>query len=287
MVNFDMPYSVSGVTERNYHGTGVIVDAERGLVVIDRNTVPIAHGRRAHHVRRHGRGAGQGRVRPSAAQSRGRFLRSEVDRHDAGARGYLRSPSRSSAGDDVWVVGQRSDSKILSQKTQISSVDVLSFPLSRTLRFRDSNLEAVEPRQSAGRLRRRAGGRKRRCARTVVELRLRDAARPRAGQPRHAGRARRGDDPAWSTTAALFARSRVRRRSRSASARELGLPDEWVRRFEEHDPQRRQVLGIDRLVAGSPARGCWSPAICCWPSTARWSIASARSSAPCKSPESR
>jgi pro-apoptotic serine protease NMA111 len=47
------------------------------------------------------------------------------------------------AGDDVWVVGERTDAKILSQKTQISSVDVVSFPLSRTLRFRDSNLEAV------------------------------------------------------------------------------------------------------------------------------------------------
>ncbi len=44
MVNFDMPYSVSGVTEKNYHGTGVIVDAQRGLVAIDRNTVPVAMG---------------------------------------------------------------------------------------------------------------------------------------------------------------------------------------------------------------------------------------------------
>ena len=43
-VGFDMPYSVSGVTERNYHGTGLIVDAERGLVVTDRNTVPVAVG---------------------------------------------------------------------------------------------------------------------------------------------------------------------------------------------------------------------------------------------------
>ena len=44
MVTFDMPYSVSGVTEKNYHGTGVIVDTKRGLVVIDRNTVPLAMG---------------------------------------------------------------------------------------------------------------------------------------------------------------------------------------------------------------------------------------------------
>jgi pro-apoptotic serine protease NMA111 len=44
-----------------------------------------------------------------------------------------------------------------------------------------------------------------------------------------------------------------------AGARELGLPDEWVRRFEEHNPQRRQVLGVDRLVAGSPAAALLEP----------------------------
>ena len=39
-----MPYSVSGVTERNYHGTGLVIDAARGLVVTDRNTVPVSIG---------------------------------------------------------------------------------------------------------------------------------------------------------------------------------------------------------------------------------------------------
>ncbi len=43
-VTFDMPYSISGITERNYHGTGLVVDAERGLVVVDRNTVPVSVG---------------------------------------------------------------------------------------------------------------------------------------------------------------------------------------------------------------------------------------------------
>ena len=44
VINFDMPYSVSGVTESSYRGTGVIVDAARGLIVTDRNTVPVALG---------------------------------------------------------------------------------------------------------------------------------------------------------------------------------------------------------------------------------------------------
>jgi S1-C subfamily serine protease len=44
-----------------------------------------------------------------------------------------------------------------------------------------------------------------------------------------------------------------------ASARRLGLPDDWVRRFEKHDEQRRQVLSVDRLVAGSPASTLMQP----------------------------
>jgi S1-C subfamily serine protease len=44
-----------------------------------------------------------------------------------------------------------------------------------------------------------------------------------------------------------------------AGARELGLPDAWVRKFEDHDSLHRQVLGIDRLVAGSPAASLLEP----------------------------
>jgi hypothetical protein len=38
-----------------------------------------------------------------------------------------------------------------------------------------------------------------------------------------------------------------------ASARKLGLPDDWVHRLEMHSPDRRQALSIARVVAGSPA----------------------------------
>ncbi len=44
VVTFDLPYTVSGVADRHYYGTGLIVDRERGLVVVDRNTVPVAIG---------------------------------------------------------------------------------------------------------------------------------------------------------------------------------------------------------------------------------------------------
>jgi hypothetical protein len=44
LVNFDMPYTVSGVADRYYYGTGLVADARRGWVVVDRNTVPSAMG---------------------------------------------------------------------------------------------------------------------------------------------------------------------------------------------------------------------------------------------------
>jgi S1-C subfamily serine protease len=142
MVNFDMPYSVSGVTEKNYHGTGVIVDAQRGLVALDRNTVPVAMG----DVRITFAGTVEvpGKVvfiHPLHNLAVVSYDPKSIGNTPVRAATLLTRPL--SAGDDVWVVGQRGDSKILSQKTQISNVDVVSFPLSRTLRFRDSNLEAV------------------------------------------------------------------------------------------------------------------------------------------------
>jgi S1-C subfamily serine protease len=44
VVTFDLPYTLSGVAERHYYGTGLIVDKERGYVLVDRNTVPIGIG---------------------------------------------------------------------------------------------------------------------------------------------------------------------------------------------------------------------------------------------------
>ena len=40
-----------------------------------------------------------------------------------------------------------------------------------------------------------------------------------------------------------------------ASARQLGVPEEWLRRMEAHSPTRRQILSVARVVAGSPAVG--------------------------------
>jgi pro-apoptotic serine protease NMA111 len=258
MITFDMPYSVSGVTEKNYHGTGVIVDTKRGLVVIDRNTVPLAMG----DVRLTFNGTVEV---PGKVEFIHPLHNLAVVSYDPQSIGD--TPVRAAKfvtkdlapGDEVWVVGQRSDSKFMSQRTQVASVDVVAFPLSRTLRFRDSNLEAVNLVNSPGDL----DGVLANSKGEVLALwssfafeTQRDLEQVNRGIPADLvteminvvedGR------QLYSFEAEFNVQS-------LAAARKLGLPDEWVRRFEEHDQQRRQVLGIDRLVAGTPAATLLEP----------------------------
>jgi S1-C subfamily serine protease len=257
-VNFDMPYSISGVTEKNYHGTGVILDAKRGLVAIDRNTVPVAMG----DVRVTFAGTVEVPGKVVFIHPLHNLAVVSYDPKSIGdtpVRAATFVTKDLSAGDDVWVVGQRSDSKILSEKTQISSVDVVSFPLSRTLRFRDSNLEAVSLINSPGDydgVLANAKGEVLALWSSFAYESSRELEQVYRGMPADLvtemidvvtqGR------PLYSFEAEFSVQS-------LAAARELGLPDDWVRRFEQHNAERRQVLAIDRLVAGSPAATLLEP----------------------------
>ncbi len=258
MVTFDMPYSVSGVTEKNYHGTGLIVDAQHGLVVVDRNTVPLAMG----DVRITFNGTVEV---PGKVEFIHPLHNMAVVSYDPRSIGD--TPVRSavlvdkdlSAGDDVWVVGQRSDSKIMSQRTQVASVDAVAFPLSRTLRFRDSNLEAVSlvnaPNDFDGVLANDKGEVLALWSSFAFET-ARELEQVNRGIPAdlvsEMFKVVADGRQLYSFEAEFDVES-------LADARKLGLPDDWVRRFQDHNQQRRQVLSVDRLVAGSPAAALLEP----------------------------
>jgi S1-C subfamily serine protease len=252
MVTFDMPYSVSGITERNYHGTGVIVDAERGLVVVDRNTVPVAIGDVT--ITFAGTVQVPGRVvyiHPQHNLALVAYDPKLIGNTPVRAAKLL--PRELTAGESIWVVGLAGDSEMHSRSTQIASIDPLEIPLSRTMRFRDSNLEAVQlvnpPTEFDGVLADKTGNvlglwssfaydSGRELAQdnrgVPIDLVADMLERVRTGQPLHSLEAELIPQPL-------------------ASARELGLPDEWTAKLAKQSATQRQVLTVVRLVGGSSA----------------------------------
>jgi S1-C subfamily serine protease len=252
MVAFDMPYSVSGITERNYHGTGLVVDAARGLVVVDRNTVPVPLGDVAISF------AGTVQV-PGRVVYVHPLHNYAVVAYDPKLIGStpVRSAKLSSrelnAGEPVWVVGLGADSQMRSRSTEIASIEPLELPLSRTMRFRDSNLETVQlvnpPADFDGVLSDKAGNVLGTWSSFAYEN-GRELAQENRGVP-------------IDLAADMLDRVRTGRALHSleaelnplplASAREIGLSEGWTQRLAQHTPTRRQVLSVVRLVGGSPA----------------------------------
>ncbi len=252
LVNFDMPYTVSGVSDRHYYGTGLIADAERGLVVVDRNTVPVAMG----DVRI--TFAGSLEI-PGRVEYVHPLHNLSVVSYDPALIGS--TPTRSAIfttdevlpGDALEVVGLKADHKLSSQSSEVAAVQAANFPLSRTLRFRESNMEGITlvngPDDFDGVIVNRQGrvaalwatfayqtGRELTQVNMGIpaELIVDMVARLKDDQPLHSL------DVEW-------------RYMPLASARKFGLPEAWVESYESHNPRRRQVLAVTSAVAGSPA----------------------------------
>jgi len=252
LVNFDMPYSVSGISERNYYGTGLIVDAQRGLVVVDRNTVPTSLG----DVRVTFAGSIEIPGRVEYVHPLHNLAVISYDPHLIGAtpaRAARLHPGELSPGEPVWVVGTRQDGKVQSRATRVASIDPVRYPLTRTLRFREANMETISlvnaPSDYDGVLVNKNGEVLASWASFAYEA-GRDIRQENRGIPAELLAqtlllAREGR-PLYSLEAEL-------QPVPLASARKLGLSDQWVRRLEQHSPERRQVLSIERLVGGSPA----------------------------------
>ncbi len=252
-IGFDMPYSVSGITERNYYGTGLLVDAARGIVVVDRNTVPVSIG----DVRL--TFAGTLEI-PGKVEYLHPLHNLAIVRFDPALIG--KTPTRSAklaprdwkVGETVWVIGLGRDGEIKVRETQIGDVEPLALPLSRTMQFRDSNLEVASLTTAAGAedgvvVDRNGGvlgmwssfafesGREtQQVSRGVsAELVADMVARAAADRPLFSLEAEFGLMPL-------------------ANARRLGLSAEWLTRLEASNSRERQVLSVARLVGGSPAQ---------------------------------
>jgi S1-C subfamily serine protease len=258
MVTFDMPYSVSGITERNYHGTGLVVDAQRGLVVVDRNTVPVAVGdvtiTFAGTVQVPGRVVYVHPLHDFAVVAYDPKLIGDTPVKSARLVARELAP-----GERIWVVGLTGDNQLRARSTEIASLDPLELPLSRTMRFRDSNIETAQlvnpPLEYDGVLTDESGGvlgtwssfayeNGRELAQDTRGVPIDVVAdmldRVRTGRVLHSLEAELGVTPL-------------------SAAREIGLTDAWIQRLAAHAPSRRQALTVVRLVGGSDAARLLQP----------------------------
>lgn len=253
MVSFHIPYPVSGTGgEVSYYGTGIVVDALRGLVVVDRNTVPV--------------GIGDVRITfAGTVEIPGRIVYLHPN-HNLAVVAYDplvigNTPVRSAtldtspvkAGENIWAVGLTADDKVKIQTAQVSQVEPALFPLSRSLRFRDSNIELIglvnPPGNFDGVLVNKRGEVRATWSSFINE------------QGREAQQVMRGIPADLVAETVSLARGEKTLRSLEvelmplslANARHLGMSEDWVQQFVKHDPARRQALVIARTVAGSPA----------------------------------
>jgi S1-C subfamily serine protease len=251
-VSFDMPYSISGITERNYHGTGLVLDTERGLVAVDRNTVPVALGDVSITF------AGTVQV-PGRVVYVHPLHNLAIVAYDPKLIGT--TPVKAArlavhelaAGETARVVGLAAGSEIRSRSTQIADIEPLELPLSRTMRFRDSNIEVAQlvnpPLDYDGVL----------LDKDDRVLGLWSSFAYENG--REIAQDNKG--VAIDLVAEMLERVRNERPLHSlevefsvqpiASAREFGLTEEWATKLAVHGISRRQVLGVERVVGGSPA----------------------------------
>ena len=252
LVNFEMPFSVAGVTERNYHGTGLIVDAARGLVVVDRNTVPVAVG----DVRLTVAGSVEIPARVAYVHPLHNLTLIEFDPallDGTPIRSARLDPRELLPGEAVTVVGLNGGSRVRSIATTVASVDDVDFPLSRTLQFRESNLEVASlvngPADFDGVVVGR-DGRVRALWSSFATESGRDMVQVNRGMPiglvSELVEAALASRPIYSLETEFEAVP-------IAEARKRGLDEAWVARLEALNPAHRQVLGVTRVVAGSPA----------------------------------
>ena len=252
VVTFDLPYTLSGVADRHYYGTGLIVDRERGYVLVDRNTVPLAIG----DVTVTFAGSLEVGAEVVALHPLHNLAIVAYDPMTIGDTPVQTAQFNTAplvSGDRVWVIGIKGDHQLVHQESTVSEVEPLMLPLSRTLRFRDANIEGIDlvnaPVDVDGVLVDRrgrvaamwssfavtSGGEAAQINRGVsADLVTEFVDTVRDGRPFYSLEAE-------FVYAPLFA------------ARNMGVGEEWIERLERNNPVKRRALSITRIVAGTAA----------------------------------
>ena len=248
-VNFDLPYPLAGIMEKHYYGTGIVVDSEKGLVIVDRNTVPISMG----DVELTFAGSLQipGRVEYIHPIHNIVLLSYDVDLiGSTPVQNAEFNVDKIDEGDEIWLFGLKSDHQLYTQKTNVSSIDPLMLPPS--LSFRDTNIEVINltnaPDEIVGVLSDENG--RIRAMWTSFSYRSR-------WESYQMNRVINADLISYFIDffveeKPLYSLELELNYIPLFAARKLGLSDDWISRFESQKETKQRILVVKNVIAGSP-----------------------------------
>ncbi len=254
LVEFGVPYRVDGVHGDRFVGSGVVLDAERGLVAVDRETLPVAVGDArltfAGSVTVPGEVFYIHPVHNLAVVSYDPELLGDTPVRSARLADEAPEP-----GDRVWLVGLDERQDLVSVETRVARRLPLALPLSDPPRFREMNLELLRVTDEIATVGGVLADSRGRVGALWASFSTGDAKAPESffgGIPARrlaeiAGALREGRAPAWRTLGAEL------RAIPLAEARGRGLSDETAALLAARDGGARQLLAVERLSAGSDA----------------------------------
>ena len=252
VVTFDLPYALSGVSEQHYYGTGLVIDKKLGYVLVDRNTVPIAIG--DVKITFAGSLEVEGKIEKLHPLHNLAIVSYDPESiGDTPVQSAEFNTTQLMPGDDVLVVGIKPDHQLTHQESKVSSVEPLILPLSRTLRFRDSNIEGIDlvnaPTEFDGVLVDKDGRVYASWSSFVLQ------------SGNEISQLNRGissdlilqfietvrDELPFYSLEAEFLYSPL------FALRKMGVDEKWITKLEENNPDRRRALSIKRIVADTSA----------------------------------
>jgi len=260
MIDFDIPFRVDGVHGQRFQGTGIVADTERGLIVVDRETVPIALGdvtiTFAESLQLPGEVV---YIHPAHNLALVRYDPAQIGDTPVRAAKFL--PVDLATDDEVWLVGMTNQQQVISRKTRVSRIETPQLGLSSPPRFRETNIELIGLADSAPTLGGVLSDKRGRVHAIWAAFSIEGEAGPAslfAGIPARAvlemlAIARSDGAYAWHDLGIELQQIPL------SEARTLGLGTAAAKRVEALPPGRRRVLSVARIGGGTPAASVLRP----------------------------
>jgi S1-C subfamily serine protease len=254
MVEFDVPYRVEGVWGSNFRGAGLVVDAEEGLILTDRDTVPVSMGDVT--LTFGGSVRIPGRVIFVHPEHNVTLLAYDPTLlGDTPVASATLLPTELKPGDEVHLVALTGQHQVASRKTRVSRIDPIRLPQPSPPQHRDVNLDVLQIDDSISSVGGVLADKKGRVLALWSSFHRDDgdgAGASFRGLPVEALALLPAPFPGAtrSETRLLGAELGL---VRMADARERGLPPDRAAALEAQDPTRKQVLTVSRVYGGFPA----------------------------------